>query len=132
MNKLLLYIVALFLMIPFSSALTSGEGAIVFGAIFSILIVVVFFLTLSIIINSEPMKLFFISLSFLSIIAAVGVGVSTLQEFFPTFQKLIASYSNFYILLITLSLFGLLALIIYMIILAFKSFYAYRGMADDE
>jgi len=118
--------------IPMTSALTSGEGTIILGSIFSLIAVVVFFLILSIIINNTPMKVFFMSMSMLTILASVGMGVSVMQQYFSDLTKIVSAYGSFYILLLTLTAGGLLALILWLIITAFKSFYSYRGLSDDD
>jgi len=114
------------------SALTSGEGTIIFGAIFSILVVAVFFLFISIISNNTPIKVFFISLAGLTIIFGIGFGVSVLQQYFSDFTTLIQTYSSFYQLLLILSGAGALGLIIWLVIVSFKSFYRNRGMLGDD
>jgi len=124
----LLFIIML---LPFTSALTSGEGTILLGAIFSFLVIVIFFLTISIIVKG-PMKVFFIGLSFLTIVAAVGFGVSVMQQYFSDFTNLADSYGNFYILMLTLSAGGLFALILWLVIVAFKSFYTHRGLTEES
>lgn len=129
--KLLYSFLFMIMLLPFTSALTSGEGTILFGAIFSMLVIVVFFLTISIIIKG-PMKVFFVGLSFLTIVASVGFGVSIMQQFFSDFTVLINSYGNFYLLMLILSLAGLFALILWLIIVALKTFNSYRGLTDEE
>ena len=120
------------MLLPLTSALTSGEGTIVFGAIFSMGIIIIFFLALSIIINNGPMKVFFMSMSFLTIVASVGMGVSVMQELFSDLTQITEAYGQFYILLVTLTAMGLFALIIWLIIVAFKSFYIHRGLIDAD
>lgn len=132
MNNKLISLLMIILVLPLVSALTSGEGTIIFSAIFSLGIIVIFFLILSIIINNVPMKIFFMSMSFLTILASVGMGVSVLQEFFSDLTGIVSAYGGFYILLVTLTAGGLFALIIYLIIVAVKSFYVHRGLMDEE
>lgn len=130
MKKILLFLMLMF--IPFCSALTSGEGVILFGSIFSVLTVVVFFLLLSIIIKNTPMKIFFMSLSLLTLVASVGMGVSIMQEFFSSITPITTAYGQFYIMLIILVTTGIALLIVYLAIVAFKSFYSYRGMSNED
>lgn len=117
---------------PLTSALTSGEGTIVFGSIFSLMIIVAFFLILSIIIKNDPMKIFFMSMAVLTILASVGMGVSVMQEAFSDLTNIVTAYGTFYILLLTLTAGGMLALIVWLIVVAVKSFYSYRGLIDDD
>ena len=131
MKKLFILLLTLML-IPFTSALTSGEATIIFGAIFSLSILVIFFLILSIIMKNAPMKVFFMSMSFLTILASVGMGASVLQEFFGDVVKIVNSYGQFYILLVTLTAAGFFALLIWLIITAFNFFYSYKEIIDDE
>lgn len=72
------------------------------------------------------------SMSLLTILASVGIGVSVMQEFFSDLTKIVSSYGSFYILLVTLTAGGLFALIIWLIIAAFKSFYIHRGLVDED
>ena len=118
--------------LPFVSALTSGEGTIIFGAIASMLVVVIFFLVLSIIINNAPMKVFFMSMSLLTILASVGMGVSVMQEFFSDVTNIVSAYGSFYILLVTLTAGGFFALLVWLVIVAVKSFNSYRGLVDED
>jgi len=120
------------MLLPVASALTSGEGTVVMAAIFSMSVIVVFFLILSIIVKNNPMKVFFMSMSFLTILASVGMGVSVMQESFSSLTNIISSYGGFYILLVTLTVAGLFALIIWLVVIAFKSFNSYRGLIDEE
>jgi hypothetical protein len=129
MKKIFLLILSLFLF-PICSALTSAEGVIIFGTIFSLATIVIFFLILSIITKNAAMKIFFVGLAFLTLVSSVGIGVSTLQEFFPDLSTITTMYGSFYILLTVLTGAGVIALIIWLIIVAFKSFYSYRGMND--
>lgn len=131
MKNIILLIATLFCL-PLVSALTSGEATIVFGAIFSLSVIVVFFLILSIIMKNAPMKVFFMSMSFLTILASVGMGVSVMQESFSDLTNIVDSYGSFYILLVTLTVAGLFALIIWLVIIAFKSFYSYKEVIDEE
>lgn len=119
-------------LLPLASALTSGEGTILFGAIFSMTMVVVFFLVISIIIKNGPMKVFFMAMAFLTIMASVGVSSAVMQEFFSDLTSINDTYGSFYILLVTLSFAGLMALIIWLIIVSVKSFNSYRGIIDEE
>jgi len=132
-NKLRLFLLVFLslLLLPITSALTSGEGTIILGSIFSLITVVIFFLILSIIINNTPMKVFFMSLSLLTILASVGMGVSVMQQYFSDLTKIVSAYGSFYILLLTLTAGGVIALIVWLIIVAFKSFYSYRGLIGD-
>lgn len=131
MKTIFLLMFTLF-MFPFASALTSGEGTLLFGAIFSMAIAVAFFLIVSIIITNGPMKVFFMALSFLTILASVGLSSSIMQEFFSSLTNINETYGSFYILLVTLSFGGLMALIIWLLIVSVKSFYSHRGIIDSE
>ena len=129
--KLLYSLLFVILLLPFTSALTSGEGTVLFGALFSMLTIVIFFLVVSIIIKG-PMKVFFIGLSFLTIVTSVGFGVSVMQQYFSDFTKLLDSYGQFYYLMLVIALGGLFALILWLVMVAFKSFYSYRGLVEDD
>lgn len=128
----LMFIFLSLLSTPLVSALTSGEGTIIFGAIFSLSIIVIFFLAMSIIMQNAPLKMFFMSMSLLTILASVGMGVSVMQELFSDITSITATYGSFYILLVTLTAAGLFALIIWLIIVAVKSFRIHRGLIDED
>ena len=131
-SKLFLLSILSLMLLPLASALTSGEGTVVMASIFSMSVIVVFFLILSIIVKNNPMKIFFMSLSFLTILASVGMGVSVMQESFSSLTNIISSYGGFYILLVTLTAAGLFALIVWLVVVAFKSFNSYRGLIDEK
>ena len=131
-KKILGAILPLLFCIPFISALSSGEGTILFASIFSLTVVVVFFLILSIIVKNGPMKIFFMSMSLLSILSSVGMGVSIMQEFFSELTNVISAYGSFYILLLTLTVAGFFALIVWLIIVSVQSFRSSRGLIGEE
>ncbi len=130
-QAMLLLLIGIFCL-PFASALTSGEGTIIFGSMFSVAMTVAFFLIISIIVTNGPMKMFFMSMSLLSVLASVGMGVSVLQEFFGDLTGIVSAYGSFYILLITLTAAGLFALIVWLIIVAVHSFRVTRGLVDED
>ena len=78
------------------------------------------------------MKIFFMSMSVLTIVASVGMGVSVLQEHFSDLTKIISVYGNFYILLITLTAGGIMALIVWLVVVAFKSFYSTKEDLEED
>lgn len=132
MKKIFMLFILSLILLPFVSALTSGEGAILFGSIFSLTIVVIFFLVLSIMTNNPPMKMFFLGLSLLTLLASVGMGVSIMQEFFTDIDSITETYGQFYILLVSLTGAGVIALIVWLVVVAFRSFYSYRGLSKDS
>lgn len=132
LSKLGLFAILTLLITPLTSALTSGEGTIIFGSISSIIILAIFFLLIAIIINNNALKVFFISLSALSILFSVGYGVIVIEQFFPTFNSIVNAYSSFYILLAILTGAGALALIVWLVVIAFQTFYEMRGLSKEE
>ena len=123
----------LLLALPLVSAnLTSGEATIIFGSIFSLIIVAIFFLVISIMSGNIPIKIFFLGLASLTILSMVGVGVSVMQDFFSDFTNLIIAYGGFYRLLLIGIGAGAIALILWLIVVAVKSFWKMRGMSDSE
>lgn len=132
-SKLPILMLFKLLLIPtISASLTSGEATIMFGTIFSVLISAIFFLILSIITANKTIKIFFISLSGITLVVSVGMGVSIIQQFFSGFSTLSQSYGAFYILLTILLGGAVIALIIWLVIVAFKSFNSYRGLIEPE
>ena len=117
--------------LSFTSALTSGESTILLGAMNSMAVLVIFFLVCSVILQG-PMKVFFLSLSFLSILASVGMGVSIIQEFFSEYTKLVDLYGGFYYLMLVLTAVGLFALIIWLVIVVFKQLNSYQGIVGED
>ena len=117
---------------PLVSALTSGEGTILFGATFTILATAIFFLLLSIMAQNVPIKVFFLSLSVLVLVGSVGFAVGIMQQFFGDFTNLVTSYGAFYRLLTILLMGGSIALILWLVVVALRSFWSNRGMMDSE
>lgn len=113
------------------SAMTSGEAMVLFGAIFTMIMAVIFFLVISIMSRNVPVKIFFLSLSVIVLVATIGFGAGIMQQFFSDFATLTASYGAFYRLLTILMVGGGAALILWLIVVAFRSFYSYRGVLDD-
>ena len=105
---------------------------VIFGSVFSMIFIVIFFLILSIISPNVPIKIFFISLAAITIVVIVGLGVTISNEFFPDFTALLTTYSALYRVLTILLIGGGLALMLYLIVVAFKSFNSYRGLIDPE
>lgn len=132
MNKLILSLFIGILLISNVSALSSGESTILFGSIFSLISVVIFFLFISIISPNAPIKIFFLSLASITLVLSVGVGVTIIREFFTTFSSLLVSYGAFYKALTILMMGGGIALILYLIIVALRSFNSYRGLIDPD
>lgn len=131
MNKIFILVLSV-LLLPFCSALTSGEGTILLGALFSMSVIVIFFLVLSVIAQGPPMKVFFMALSLLTVLASVGMGVSIMQEFFSDLTNIVSAYGSFYILLVALTAAGIMGLIVWLVVVAVKSFYSYRGINKDD
>ena len=132
MIKKISFIIIGILLISSVSALSSGEGTILFGTIFSMTATLIFFLVLSIITKNTPMKVFFMGLAILTLITSIGVGVSIAQEFFSDFSQLIVSYGAFYQMLVYLLIAGGAGLILWLLVVAVKSFYAKKGVIDMD
>ncbi len=131
-NMFLITIAFLLILTPQVSALTSGEATLIFGAIFSMIATVIFFLVLSIMTSNVPVKIFFISLSMIVLVFSVGTGVSVITEFFSDFTSLISSFGAFYRLLTILLTAGSFALIIWLVVVALRSFWSYRGKIGSQ
>ncbi len=96
MKKLLMFLFMGVLLLSSVSALTTGEATIIFGSIFTMIFVVVFFLVLSIMSPNVAVKIFFLSLATIILVLTVGLGVTTINEFFADFSSLVISYGAFY------------------------------------
>ena len=132
MNKLILSLLIGILLVSNVSALSSGESTILFGSIFSMVSIVVFFLVLSIMSPNVPIKIFFLSLSAITMVLTVGIGVTIISEFFTDFSTLLISYGAFYRALVILLMGGGMALILYLVVVSLRSFNSYRGLIDPE
>ncbi len=132
MNKLILSLFIGLFLVSNVSALTSGESTIIFGSIFSMVFVVIFFLVLSIISPNIPVKIFFLSLAAITVVVTVGLGVTIINEFFSDFSTLLTTYNAFYRVLTVLLTGGGLALILYLVVVALRSFDSYRGLIDPK
>ena len=132
MKKLMLFLFMGVLLLSNVSALSSGESTIIFGSIFSMIFVVIFFLVLSIMSPNVAVKIFFLSLATITLVLTVGIGVTIINEFFTDFSSLVVSYGAFYRALTILLTGGGMALILYLVVVAFKSFNSSRGLIDPE
>ncbi len=132
MNKKIVSLMMGILLISSVSALTSGESMIVFSVIFSMIVITIFFLIISIMSPNTPIKIFFLSLAALIMVVTVGLGVTIIQEFFGDFSSLLISYGAFYRVMTLLLIGGSLALIVWLVVVSLKSFNAYRGKIDPE
>lgn len=130
MNKIILSMLMGLMLVSNVSALSSGEATILFGSIFSMVFLVIFFLVLSILSPNIPVKIFFISLAAITMVLTVGVGVTIINEFFTDFSALLVTYGALYRVLTILLTGGGLALILYLVVVALKSFNSTRGLID--
>ncbi len=112
--------------------ISPGEGSTLLGAFIVILSVGVLFLVLTILCQNQAGKVFFVSMSIIIFIGALGFGVTVMQQLFGDIGALMTSFGAFYRLLIILSIGGGTALILFLIVVAFKSFHSMRGMANDD
>lgn len=115
-----------------SPKITQGESLILIGAIVTILIMAMFFLIISIIAKSSPVKVFFISLAALMSVGTIAFMLASLQQLLGTFSTLLTGYKVFYILGIALLTAGGMALMLYLIVIAFVSFKKSRGLFDSD
>lgn len=135
MRKISLIVMSMFiglLSISSVSALTSGEGTILFASIFSMVAIVIFFLVLSIMSPNAPIKIFFLSLATITVVVTVGTGVTIINEFFSDFTSLVTIFGALYTALTILLMGGGMALILYLVVVALKSFNSYRGLIDPS
>ena len=65
-------------------------------------------------------------------VLTVGVGVTIISEFFTDFSILLVSYGAFYRALVILLMGGGMALILYLVVVALRSFDSYRGLIDPK
>lgn len=132
LSKLFLLMIMGVFLISNVSALTTGESMIIFSIIFSMMMITIFFLIVSIMSPNTPIKVFFLSLSAIIMVVTVGLGITIIQEFFGDFSSLLVSYGAFYKVMTVLLIGGSLALIVWLVVVSLKSFNAYRGKIDPE
>ena len=102
--------------------ITSGKGLTILGTFLILMLATVFFLTFGILTKNIPFKIFFVSLSILLMVTTIGFSVATVQQVLGAFEVLVSTYGRFYILLTTLLIGGGIGLLIYLIVMALKSF----------
>lgn len=115
-----------------SPPISSGEGFTLIGIIVILLVSVAVFLIFTIFINNPPVKIFFASISALMMIGTIGFGVTIMQQLFGTFGNIVSGYSLFYRLLSILLIGGSIGLIVYLVVIALKTFRKSRGLIDDD
>lgn len=127
-------IILLFIMIPSISAdsLGTGQGFIIFGIVFSIIITALFFTGLAIISSNTPMKVFFLAMALIIFLFNIGVMVIVVQEYFSTSEGLSTITNNFFYLIVTLFTVILIIGVLGALAYAIKSFKFKKGMFDGE
>ena len=132
MNKNLSIFIVLLLSISLCSAssLGSGQALVLSGVIFSIIATGIFFFIVALISNSKVMKVFFISLAFLSIVFMVGMMIIIINQYYSSFVQLVDTYNSLFILLLVLAFAGLIGLLVTVSVIALYSLKQKRGFID--
>jgi hypothetical protein len=127
-------LIFILLMIPSVSAesLGTGQGFVIFGIVFSIIITALFFTGLAIVSSNTPMKVFFLAMALIIFLFNIGVMVIIVQEYFSTSEGLSTITNNFFYLIATLFTVILLIGVLGALAYAIKSFKFKKGMLNGE
>jgi|TARA_Y100000310_G_scaffold30617_1_gene29070 hypothetical protein len=114
-----------------SEPIDSGKGFVLTGIMIILIVATIFFLVFGILSKNAPFKVFFVSLSVILLVGTLGFGVTIMQQLMGTFTNLVSGYGTFYKLLIILLSGGALGIIIYLIVVAFKSIESHRRAIEN-
>lgn len=113
-----------------SKPISSGEGSSLIGILATLIFAIIFFLVLGIFAKNIPFKIFFVGLSILLMIGTLGFGVTVMQQLFGAFTQIISSYGMFFRLLTILSGGAIVGLILYLVVVALRTFKIKRGLIE--
>ncbi len=113
-----------------SKPIGSGEGSSLIGILATLIFSIIFFLVLGIFTKNIPFKIFFVGLSILLMIGTLGFGVTVMQQLFGAFTQIISSYGMFFRLLTILSGGAIVGLILYLVVVAVRTFNIKRGLIE--
>lgn len=113
-----------------SEPLGTGQGSTLIGILGILIFAIIFFLMLGIFAKNTPFKIFFVGFSILLMIGTLGFGVTIMQQLFGTFAQIVSGYGMFFRLLIILSGAGIVGLILYLVIVALRTFKIKRGLME--
>ncbi len=110
--------------------INQGEGNTLFGIIFILIIVTIFFMIATMYIKNQAFKIFLGSLSVLMLISTIGFGVTIMQQIFGTFTNLVSGYSLFFRLFMILLGAAGIGLVLFLVVFALKTFNKSRGLIE--
>lgn len=105
----------------------TGKGLTILGTFIVLIVATLFFLVFAIFTKNVPFKIFFVGLSLLLMVSTVGFVASTMQQVLSTFDTIVSTMGNFYILLTILLTAGGIGLFVYLVVMALKSFDSTRN-----
>ena len=110
--------------------LDSGQGTLVIGAILILILLSCSFIYFSSKIEYTPFKIFLTAMSFLFLMFTTGIGFNLIDNLMLTGSILGSAFGKLYILMLILSSGGMVGLMVYIIYMSVRQFYAYRGLLD--
>jgi hypothetical protein len=110
--------------------LGTGQGSTLIGILGVLIFAIIFFLVLGIFTKNIPFKVFFVGFAILLMVGTLGFGVTIMQQLFGTFASLVSSYGMFFRILIILSGAGAIGLILYLLVVAVRTFKIKRGLME--
>lgn len=113
-----------------SAPVTQGQGLVLLGSVFLLIIVALFVGFLGFRSNNTTIQLSFIAFSIILSVFTLGLIVNVIQLSFGTFSEIVGNFSTVYTLFTVLLGIGAIGLIIYIIIVALNYYWALRGMKD--
>ena len=117
---------------PTGNELDIPQSIIVIGLIFVLILLTSAFLYFGNEIEYVPFKIFLISLGSLFLMFTVGVSLNTITQLMILGSVFSATFVNLYRLMLILISAGGIGLMLFIIYVAVKQFYSYRGLIDKE
>ena len=109
----------------------SAQGYTMVGVFLVLIVAIFFFLILGIYSKNVPFKLFFVGLSILLMVGTLGFGVTIMQQLFGEFAKITHNFGIFYTFLTILLGGGGAGLMLYLFVIAIKTFKAQGGRFSE-
>jgi len=115
---------------PTGHNLNTSKSIISLVGVGIMIIVFILFLTLATVFTHTGTRIFFLGLALTTIVFIVGYVLKIQQDTVGEFISFTSIFSSFYTLLTILLIGASVALMLYLIVFAFKSFYSLRGYYD--
>ncbi len=120
-----------FFITPTGQTLDNSQSLLILGLIVILILVTCAFLFAGYKIEYRPTKIFLIAMGVLFLMVTTGVAVSMIKELILVGSTFSGIFVNIYRLMLILVSAGGIGLILYIIVMSLRQFYAYRGLVGE-